>query len=113
MHRGLSGSSSILGIFFMLLVFASGIMLSAASMPALPREQPSPGWSRSTKVTVWPSRCRYSAVATPTMPAPTTVISRGAGFVFGLVVNGSGAIYDGMTTHAEALPVRRTAGRVS
>jgi hypothetical protein len=53
---------------------ASGTHEPGLSIPALPNEQYSPGGRMSTIVTSWPSRRRYAAVATPTMPAPIIVI---------------------------------------
>ena len=49
-----------------------GTQKSGLIAPPLPDEQPMPGWSLSTRVTLWPSRCKVSAQAAPTIPAPTT-----------------------------------------
>src|SRR5258707_12444512 len=51
---------------------ASGATLPELKAPALPYEHPSPGSSRSIRVTFAPRRRRCQAVQTPTMPAPTT-----------------------------------------
>ena len=56
---------------------ASGATLPKLNAPALPKEQPRPGSSRSISVTRAPRRRSCQAAQTPTMPAPiTTTVSR-------------------------------------
>ena len=66
-------SISICGTFFSVAGRASGIRLSTDRKPALPKEVALPGSALSSRVTVWPARCRVRAVAAPTMPAPMTI----------------------------------------
>ena len=50
----------------------TGMIELEARTPALPKDAPSPGSSRSTRTTSRPWRKSLSAVETPTMPAPMT-----------------------------------------
>src|SRR5262245_60205971 len=54
-------------------------------LPALPKEAPSPTPPASINVTLKPSRCSHRVEATPTMPAPITVM-RGSLTLLGLDV---------------------------
>jgi len=71
--RGPFRSISICGTFFRVAGRASGIRLSTDRKPALPNEVALPGSALSSRVTVWPLRCRARAVAAPTIPAPMTM----------------------------------------
>src|SRR5262249_772365 len=54
---------------------AGGNTVLPSMIPVLPYEVSSPGPRRSTSATASPRLARCSAVATPTMPAPSTIAS--------------------------------------
>src|SRR5262245_53853036 len=74
MVRGPKGSRSQPGILGRTRGCMVGVISAKATPPALPKEQPSPGGTRSIMVTLWPARCRKAAVEMPMMPAPMIVM---------------------------------------
>ncbi|MNY63284.1 hypothetical protein D3C86_2002190 [compost metagenome] len=65
-------SSSQPGIFIRMPGLDSGMTSLTAICPQLHLAVLSPGAAGSMRVTRWPSRCRYSAQHTPTIPPPMT-----------------------------------------
>ena len=60
---------------------AIGIEVSVLIRPEFPKEAPPPGASGSITVTGRPARCRYSAVESPTTPAPSTSVDATRSFM--------------------------------